>query len=734
MIANAKIRPVHLERSAYVYVRQSTEHQVQKNIESQQRQYELVELAVRYGWPKERVVLIDDDLGRSGSSATGRTGFARLVADVALSKAGIVFGLEVSRLARNNRDWYQLLDLCSMTTTLIADADGVYDPASFNDRLLLGLKGTMSEAELHVLKGRMLAGMQHKASKGELHFLLPSGLEFDEQGRIIKARDEQVVHMISLVFAKFFEIRTVSGVLKYLLEEGLTLPRRAGIEGTVRWARPFYKAVYGVLTNPLYSGAYVFGRSRTTNVLDADGHVSRRQKNLPIEEWNVVIHDHHPAYISWDDFLRLRLMIAKNAPVPSGQASQVAREGSALLQGLARCGKCGRATRVAYYGSKGASYPKYVCRGAMEYGGTLCQAVGGSRIDDEVAAHFLEEMAPASSAVHLAALSRLRAQHDGVLTQLELELERAQYEADRKARQFDQVEPENRLVARTLEDEWNQALARVEEVRQRVAARREMRTAALTQSEEDEIKRLAYDLPALWQHRATTDRDRKQLVRAVLEEVQIRRDDRDVSLKIVWKGGAVTERNVQLPKVPAWNATPVDVVNLVRELATRHTDQQIARILIRKRIKSAKDGLPFNAQRVANLRNHHGIECYRKSNDRDAPAFTVDEAANILSVGQQTVLLWLKSGLLKGDQLTPGAPWRVYISDEDKQHLNAADAPQGWLPLRQAASRLGVSAQTVANWVKSGKVNYVYVTKGQRRGMRIDVGSATSGAQERLFS
>jgi transposase len=320
------------------------------------------------------------------------------------------------------------------------------------------------------------------------------------------------------------------------------------------------------------------------------------------------------------------------------------------------------------------------------------------------------------------------------LTQLELELERAQYETDRKARQFHQVEPENRLVARTLEAEWNQALARVEEVRQRVAARREMRTAALTRSEEDEIKRLAYDLPALWQHRATTDRDRKQLVRAVLEEVQIHRDDRDVSLKIVWKGGAVTERSVQLPKVPAWNATPVDVVNVVRELATRHTDEQIARILIRKRIKSAKDGLPFNAQRVANLRNHHGIECYRKSNDRDAPTFTVDQAANILSVGQQTVLLWLKSGLLKGDQLTPGAPWRVYISDEDKQRLNAADAPEGWLPLRQAASRLGVSAQTVANWVKSGKVNYVYVTKGQRRGMRIDVASATSGAQERLFS
>lgn len=273
MIVSAKIKPTHLGRSAYVYVRQSTDYQVQNNLESQQRQYELADLAMGYGWPKERVVLIDDDLGRSGSSAAGRTGFARLVADVALNKAGIVFGLEVSRLARNNRDWYQLLDLCSITVTLIADAEGVYDPSSFNDRLLLGLKGTMSEAELHVLKGRMLAGLQHKAAKGELRFPLPPGYEFDERGQIVKARDEQTGHMISLVFSKFFEIGTVSGVLKYLLEEGLTVPRKAGFERTVRWVRPFYRAVYKILTNPLYTGAYVFGRSssrRSTTLATPD--------------------------------------------------------------------------------------------------------------------------------------------------------------------------------------------------------------------------------------------------------------------------------------------------------------------------------------------------------------------------------------------------------------------------------------------------------------------------------
>jgi DNA invertase Pin-like site-specific DNA recombinase len=733
MIANAKIKPAHLERSAYVYVRQSTDYQVQNNLESQQRQYELAKLAVRYGWAEERVVLIDDDLGRSGSSAAGRVGFARLVADVALSKAGIVFGLEVSRLARNNRDWYQLLDLCSITLTLIGDADGVYDPSSFNDRLLLGLKGTMSEAELHVLKGRMLAGMQHKASKGELRFSLPPGYEFEEHGRIVKAHDEQVVHIMSLVFAKFFEIGTVSGVLKYLLEEGLAVPRKAAFEQKVRWVRPFYRAVYKILTNPLYAGAYVFGRSRVVKMLDAGGHASSRRKELPLREWGVVIRDHHPAYISWDQFLRLRVMIANNAPAAPGETGKVAREGPALLQGLARCGQCGRAMRVSYHGGRGVPYANYVCRGAKDYGGTFCQVVGGSRIDEAVAAHFLEEMAPASAAVHLAALNRSRAQHDEVLAQLQLELERAQYEADRKARQFHQVEPENRLVARTLEAEWNQALARVDEVRQRVAARDELRSLSLTHAEEEEIKRLAHDLPALWQARSTIDKDRKFLLRAVLEEVQIRKDGREVFLKILWKGGAVVQRSAHLPKLPTWNATPVDVVNLVRELATRHTDEQIARILIRKRVKSARDGRAFNAHRVACLRLNHGIECYRKSNDRGVPTYTVNEGAKILEVGPQTVYHWLRHGMLKGDQLTASAPWAVCITDEDRRRLTAADAPEGWLPLRQAASRLGVSRQAIVNWVKERRINYVYVTKGRRRGLRIDVASATCGAQERLF-
>ena len=358
---DSKIKPSHLNRNAYIYIRQSTEHQVRDNIESKQRQYELADLAQQYQWHPESIVVIDDDLGRSASSTTGRTGFARLVADVALSKAGAIWGLEVSRLARNNRDWYQLLDLCSLTNTLIADTDGIYDPSSFNDRLLLGLKGTMSEAELHMLKGRMLQGLYHKAQKGELKFKLPVGYQFDDDNKIIKSLDEQVVHIIDLMFKKFVEIGSANGVLKYFLEENLLFPRQATFDKKIRWVRPYYKAIRDNLGNPLYTGAYVFGRTKVIKELDENGNCKSRQIKQKIDDWNVIIQDHHAAYISWDQYLKIQKQIEKNSAPPKSQASQEAREGSALLQGLARCGNCGRSMHVNYHGQSKISYPYYVC-------------------------------------------------------------------------------------------------------------------------------------------------------------------------------------------------------------------------------------------------------------------------------------------------------------------------------------------------------------------------------------
>lgn len=731
MSANAKVRESHVGRTAYIYVRQSTEYQVHNHLQSQQRQYELADLAVHYGWPRDRVEVIDDDLGRSGSTTSGRTGFARLVADVALGKAGIVFGLEVSRLARNNRDWYQLLDLCSLTATLIADADGVYDPSAFNDRLLLGLKGTMSEAELHVLKGRMLAGLQHKASQGKLRFCLPPGYQFDEDGRIVKSPDEQVGHLLGLVFSKVFEIGSVAGLLRYLQEEGLKFPRKATFDRGVRWVRPYYRALYGTLTNPIYTGAYVYGRSRMVKELDAEGNARSRQRKQPLSDWSVVIQDHHPAYISWDDFLRIRTMIARNQPVAAGEAGGVAREGAALLQGIVRCGRCGRAMAVEYPGKRARAYARYYCRGAQNHGGPRCQSVGAHRVDEAVAAHFLEEMRPARLAVHLEALRRVDEQKDGLLTQLELDLERARYEAERKERQFHAVEPENRLVARTLEAQWNEALGHFHDIEERLRRRRHERSLSLDDVEEGEIARLAGNMPSLWSAASTSAKDRKRLLRAAIDEVQIVKEGREAHLKILWKGGAVVEKNVSLPKV-ATKPKSGDLVDLIRQLAQRHTDAQIARVLIRKGLKTPK-GLPFTAHRVASLRLQHGIECYRVSNDRGTSSVTVEEAAQRFGVHQHTIYLWIRTGLLKADQVTSGAPWDVYVTDDDLRRLTAEDAPAGWLPLREAASELGVSHQSVLNWVKQSKIDYVYVSRGRRRGLRINVASANYRPQSPLF-
>jgi len=731
---DSKITPSHLERNAYVYIRQSTDHQVQENIESQQRQYEMVQLAQQYSWHEDSIIVIDDDLGRSASSTTGRTGFAKLVADVALHKAGIIFGLEVSRLARNNRDWYQLLDLCSLTKTLIADQDGVYDPSSFNDRLLLGLKGTMSEAELHMIKSRMLQGLYHKAQKGELRFKLPIGYQFDEDGKIIKSLDEQVTHIINLTFKKFFEIGTVNGVLKYFLEENLLFPRKATFDKKIRWVRPYYKALRDTLGNPLYTGTYVFGRTKVVKELDENGNHKSRQIRQDMEDWDVIIHDHHPAYISWDQYLKTQKQIEKNTSPPKSQTSQVAREGSALLQGLARCGNCGRSMHVTYHGQGKKSYPYYICNMAYRnFSDHYCQSIGGRRIDQAVSDAFLDAISPASLNIQLKALQQIHHQQDMALEQLQLQSERSQYEADRAFRQYDAVEPENRLVARNLERQWNNALKRVEELKARIIERKKIFQDRLSKIEEEQVQRLAHNLPAIWNVPTTTDKDRKMLLRTAIQEVQLTKMDRDVTVKILWAGGAVTEQIVHLPKVRSKRHTSLDIVELVRQLAKKFTDDQIARILIRQGYKTAT-GLTFNAHKVANLRRSYGIPRYRKPKGEQPKSYTAQQTAQVLQVSVPTIHNWLNAGFIKGEQVTQGAPWEIILTDNDIKLLTAQDAPEGWLSLSRIAKELGVSKQTVLNWVKSKKLEYIYITKGKKKGLRINTISTTYRRQLPIFS
>jgi excisionase family DNA binding protein len=732
----AKIQPSHLGRKAYIYVRQSTQHQVLHHRESQQRQYELTVLAGDLGWHQDQIEIIDDDLGRSASGRTNRAGFERLVSSVALGRAGIVLGLEVSRLARNNRDWYELLDLCAVRETLIGDADGIYDPRAYNDRLLLGLKGTMSEAELHILRGRMEAGLRHKAKKGELRFRLPAGYDFDDAGCIVKTSDEQVVHMVQFVFAKFFEVATISGVLSYLLHEGLRLPRRDQ-SGSIRWEISYYRAVYLMLTNPLYAGTYAYGRTQVADSVDENGQrkVARRVKTMA--EWDVILHDHHPGYISWADFERIERMIARNRPTAPQQASGVVREGAALLQGIARCGRCGRSMHPRYSGRPGKRpTPQYVCVGgrAQRRAG-FCASIGGRRIDTVVSQLFLKAISESDLDVQLAALAKLDDEDDAVTHQLALQLERARYEAGRTERQYNAVEPENRVVARTLERRWNDALTTVSELEAQLTQRKQQVATRLTDKEERELRRLARNLPKLWARRNVTDKDRKALLRAAIDEVHVLQDTDVVKLKVIWKGGAVTEASVDRLRVPPPPPTPPDLIALIRELSTRFTDAQIARILIRRRIKTPKKQLTFTARHVGDLRRSYGIVgCQQPlpDGDGDGDTYTAEYAAKLLGVSPATICRWVKLGLLVGEQPTPNAPWSIRVTQADRERLSGC-APDGWLSVNEAASELAVSKQTILNWVQARKIAYVYATRGRRRGLRIDVNSAPKRSQARLL-
>ncbi len=459
----SKIKPSHTQRAAFVYVRQSTPGQVEHNRESTARQYALADRACQLGWPKEQVVIVDEDLGLSGSSTDKRSGFARLTSEVALTHVGIVLGLEVSRLARNNADWYRLLELCGITDTLIGDNDGVYHPALFNDRLLLGLKGTMSEAELHIIRARLDGGIRNKAARGELRRGLAVGFVWgEEDGEVRFHPDAAVTSAIRTVFARFAELGSVRRVWLWLRSEGLTFPMQTHYGAAIQWIDPSYTAIYHVLTNPVYAGAYVYGKSRRQITLDATGRRKRQTRKLPPSEWSVLIPEHHAGFIDWATYEANRSRIAANTHPQPHQSGGAVREGSALLQGLATCGACGRRLRTHYTGRTAS--PGYHCAGKniVDGRGIFCLSVGAVQIDGAVARAVLAALAPAGLEAALAAAERLEADRDDALAQCRLAAERARYEAQRAERRYRAVDAENRLVARGLESEWEQRLRELE--------------------------------------------------------------------------------------------------------------------------------------------------------------------------------------------------------------------------------------------------------------------------------
>ena len=724
MSERAKITPSHLARQAIVYLRQSSAAQVEHNRESTDQQYALADKARELGWPAERVVVIDEDLGLSGSGAAARSGFARLIAEVALARVGLVLGLEVSRLARNNAEWYRLIDLAGLTDTLIGDADGLYHPALFNDRLLLGLKGTMSEAELHVLRARLNGGIRNKAARGELRRGLPVGFVWgDEDGEVRFHPDEAVRTAMHQVFTRFAETGSARRVWLWFRSEGLKFPLQMHQGGEIRWVEPSYTAIHHVLTNPVYAGAYAYGRTRQEIVLDAAGRRKKRLRHLPRAEWQVLIPQHHQGFIDWQTYEANQQRLARNTRPGPHKAGGAVREGAALLQGLARCGRCGRRLHTHYRGRNAA--PGYHCPGKVlvEGRGAYCLNIGGIQIDAAVTAAFIAALKPAGLAATLAAAERLERDREAALKQWRLGVERAGYEAQRAERRYRAVDPDNRLVARGLEREWEECLRALDAAKAELERREREQPRVISEAERNCLLALGPDLAAVWNAATTTPRDRKELLRTLIEEVTIAvdRDKAAACLTMRWKGGALTEINLALPRSrPATVRTAEDTIALVRRLAVHYPDSVIAGILNRQGRATAY-GHRFTAGRVGNLRRHWGIPCCERTADTpEGELMTIKQAATALGVATSTIHRLLNDGIIPGEQLTPGAPWRIRLT-EDLRARFTGEADADFLPMREAIRALGVSRQTVLQRVKRGELAAVHVMRGKQKGLRIKI-------------
>jgi DNA invertase Pin-like site-specific DNA recombinase len=737
---SGKITASHRSRAAVIYVRQSTLAQVERNTESTARQYDLASRARQLGWPREAIRVIDGDLGISGSVTGQRDAFEGMVAEVALGQVGIILALEASRLARDNAAWYRLLDLAGVCDTLVADADGVYHPALFNDRLILGMKGIMAESELHVLRARLEGGIKNKAARGELRRGLPVGLIWGEaDGEICFHPDEAVTGVITAVFGQFAVCGSVRATWLWLRAQQLRWPLQQAVylhgkPGEITWVEPTYHAVHTTLTHPAYAGAYVYGRTRDEHCLGPDGALRKRRRTLPRDQWEILIPDHHPGFTDWDTYLANQARIGTNIrPQASQPGTGAVREGSALLQGLATCGTCGRKLAIFYRGPA-KTVPNYYCQGSADLvdgRGARHMNVGGQAIDASVAAAFLAALQPAALHACLQAAEQLEQGHDAALAQHRRQVEQARYNATRAERRYRAVDPDNRLVARGLETEWNTALQQLADAEAELARRQAARPKTLTPAERAAILALGDDLGQVWDAPTTTDKDRKQLLRTLLEEVNItaRRDGPDPHARLIlrWKGGAISELTVPLRRPQPKIRTEEDTIALIRRLAVHYPDAVIAGILNRQHRTTAR-GMSFTASRVASLRTHWHILCHQPGGEPPAEGelLNVAQAARQLNIAPSTLLRWLNDGFIAGEQVTPGAPWRVRLTGELRGMLTD-NAPDGWLALHHASRALGISRQTVLQKVKRGELRAVLTRTGRRKGLRIEVPASQNG-------
>jgi len=644
--AHQKVNAGHLKRDAYLYVRQSTLRQVLENTESTKRQYALQQRAIALGWPAERIVIIDSDLGQSGASAADREGFQRLVADVGLGKAGIVLGLEVSRLTRNSTDWHRLLEICALTDTLLLDEEGVYDPAHFNDRLLLGLKGTMSEAELHFIKARLLGGILNKAKRGELEVPLPVGFIYNPLKHPEMDPDSQVRESIQHLFDTFQRTGSACATVKAFHKEGCLFPRRlkkGPHKGELLWVELMHSRTLQVLHNPRYAGAFVYGRTRSRKQPDGRETYSKR----PEEQW-ILIPGMHAGYITWEQYQQNQRQLLQNANTfGHDRRNSPPREGPALLQGLVLCGICGSRMSVQYHSNEGESrVPQYICqRAGIERGEPICQSVRGNAIDRFIGELLIEAITPMALDVTLSVQREVQSRLDEIDRLRHKQVERARYDVDIAQHRYMQVDPANRLVASVLEAEWNSKLRVLTDTQEEYERLRQADHIAVNDDAKSRITALAADFPKLWQDPNTPDRERKRMIRLLIEDVTLIKKE-DITVNVRFKGGAVTTKILPRP-LPCTETRKTDtaVIQEIDRLLNCHTDGEIATILNEHGMLSS-EGKAFHRGMITQLRCAYKLTD-RYTRLREDGLLTMQEMTKRLGVCADTVKVWRRRGLLR---------------------------------------------------------------------------------------
>lgn len=689
----SKINPEHLARGAYVYVRQSTTDQLRHNHESRRRQYALADRARSLGWTE--VVVIDDDLGVS-AGGVARPGFERLLAAICSGQVGAVVSIEASRLARNGRDWHTLLEFCALLGSVIVDEDGVYDPRSVNDRLLLGMKGTMSEMELSLLRQRSIEALKLKAARGDLHTTVAIGYVRSVDNRIELDADLRIREAIAAVFTRFAQAGSVRQTLLWFRQERIELPSAVYEDGrrSVVWRLPVYNTVLRILSNPVYAGAYAFGRTETRVRIEAGrkrvvpGH--RRAQ----DQWQVLIREHHDGYIDWDTYEHNQRVIADNTNMRGGMARGALRRGEALLAGLLRCAHCARKLHVAYSGSDGDT-ARYHCKGAAINHGVAhgCISFGSLRVDRAVSREVLSLLSPLGMQAALQAVEQHADDVHAKQRQLELALEQARFEAARAQRQFDAVDPGNRLVATELERRWNERLAEVSRREAQIEALQTEAGPNLTQPQREQLMAMGTDLPRVWSHPAASNEARKRILRCVIKEIVARVTEARIELVIHWQGGDHTELSVVKNRTGQhrWT-TDVEVQTLITKLARQLNDGSIASLLNRLGHRTAK-GHTWTQMRVRSFRCDRHIAVY-KTGEREARGeLTLEQASEALGTSKMTVLRMISAGTLAAEQACKGAPWVIKAVDVGRPEVRAGVTAPGGRPLPEDPRQISLEFQ-----------------------------------------